>query len=138
MLDRWVEGRLLDTLENEGIGCILFSSLAQGLLTSKYLNGIPENSRAAKDSGFLQRDEVSDAVIEKMRALNELAARRGQKLAQMALAWVLRQPAVTSTIIGASRISHIEDAVGALDNLDFTAAELSEIETILAGTTSPC
>jgi len=133
MLDRWVEDGLLDTLEDEGIGCISFSSLAQGLLTNKYLNGIPANSRAGRDDGFLQKDEVNDAVINKVRALHAIAERRGQTLAQMAVAWVLRQPAMTSVILGASRVQHIEDAVASLDNLQFTADELDEIELILKG-----
>ena len=133
MLDRWVEDSLLDTLEDEGIGCISFSSLAQGLLTNKYLNGIPANSRAGRDDGYLQKDEVNDAVLSKVKALHEIAERRGQTLAQMAVTWVLRQPAMTSVILGASRIKHIEDAVTALDNLQFTADELDEIEVILKG-----
>ena len=131
MLDRWVEDGLLDTCEEEGIGCISFSSLAQGLLTNKYLNGIPANSRAGRDDGFLQKDEVNDFVINKVKALHEIAERRGQTLAQMAVAWVLRQPAMTSVILGASRVQHIEDAVASLDNLQFTADELDQIENIL-------
>lgn len=133
MLERWVEDSLLDTLEEEGIGCISFSSLAQGLLTNKYLNGIPANSRAGRDDGFLQKDEVSGDVIAKVKALHAVAERRGQTLAQMAVAWVLKHPAMTSVILGASRVQHIEDAVASLENLQFTADELDEIEVILKG-----
>ena len=131
MLVRWVEDSLLDTLLEEGIGCISFSSLAQGLLTDKYLNGIPADSRAAKDSGFLQKDEVSAEVIRKVKALHVVAERRGQSLAQMAVAWVLKHPAMTSVILGASKVKQIEDAVAALDNREFTPEELDEIESIL-------
>jgi len=131
MLVRWVEDSLLDTLLEEGIGCISFSSLAQGLLTDKYLNGIPAGSRAAKDSGFLQKDEVSPEVIKKVKALHVVADRRGQTLAQMAVAWVLKHPAMTSVVLGASKVEQIEDAVAALDNREFTPEELAEIEGIL-------
>lgn len=131
MLDRWIEDGLLDTLEDEGIGCISFSSLAQGLLTNKYLNGIPANSRAGRADGYLQKDEVNESVIRKVKALHVIAERRGQTLAQMAVAWVLRQPAMTSVILGASHVQHIEDAVASLDNLQFTSDELDEIELIL-------
>ncbi|MCM8530246.1 MAG: aldo/keto reductase [Lentisphaeraceae bacterium] len=131
MFDRWVEDGLLDTLEDEGIGCISFSSLAQGLLTNKYLNGIPENSRAGRDDGFLQKDEVNGAVIERVKKLHAIAERRGQTLAQMAVVWVLKSPAMTSVILGASRVQHIEDAVASLENRTFTPEELDEIETIL-------
>ena len=133
MLDRWVEDGLLDAVEDEGMGCISFSSLAQGLLTNKYLNGIPANSRAGRDDGFLQKDEVNDFVINKVKALHAIAERRGQTLAQMAVAWVLKHPAMTSVILGASRVQHIEDAVASLDNLQFSADELDEIEAILKG-----
>ena len=133
MLERWVEDSLLDTLQEEGIGCISFSSLAQGLLTNKYLNEIPANSRAGRDDGFLQKDEVSGDVISKVKALHAVAERRGQTLAQMAVAWVLKHPAMTSVILGASRVQHIEDAVASLENLQFSADELDEIEVILKG-----
>ena len=133
MLDRWVEDGLLDVLEKEGIGCIVFSPLAQGLLTGKYLHGIPEGSRAAKPHGFLKREQVTEDVIKKVRMLNELAEQRSQTLAQMALAWVLREPQVTSVVIGASKIEQIEQNIAALDNLEFTDDELAQIDRILGG-----
>jgi L-glyceraldehyde 3-phosphate reductase len=132
MLNRWIEDRLLQTLETEGIGCIVFSPLAQGLLTDRYLGGIPEDSRAAKSHGALKRERVSDETLAKVRRLNELAQGRGQTLAQMAIAWVLRHPQMTSALIGASRVAQIEDAVGALQNLAFSTEELQTIEQILA------
>jgi len=131
MLERWVEDKLLDTLTENNVGCISFSSLAQGLLTNKYFDGIPENSRAAKESGFLQKDEVNEAVINKVKKLHSVAEARGQSLAQMAVAWVLKHPAMTSVILGASKIKHVNDAVSALDNLDFSVEELDTIEDIL-------
>jgi len=131
MLNRWIEPELLGVLGEEGVGCIAFSPLAQGLLTNKYLGGIPEDSRAAKPHGFLRPEQVTEATLAKVRKLDALAGRRGQKLAQLALAWVLRHPGMTSALIGASRVSQIEDAVGALANLEFSAAELTEIDTIL-------
>jgi L-glyceraldehyde 3-phosphate reductase len=131
MFNRWVEDGLLDVLEDEGIGCIAFSPLAQGLLTDKYLGGIPEGSRASKPHGFLRPAHVTDEKLARVRGLNELAKRRGQTLAQMALAWVLRHAAMTSSLIGASRIEQIEDAVGALNNLTFTGEELQAIEALL-------
>jgi L-glyceraldehyde 3-phosphate reductase len=131
MLNRWVEKDLLGVLAEEGIGCISFSPLAQGLLTNKYLHGIPEDSRAAKATGFLRREQVSEETLAKVRKLDALAQKRGQKLAQMALAWVLRHPGMTSALIGASRISQIEDAVAALEHLGFAPEELSEIDAIL-------
>jgi L-glyceraldehyde 3-phosphate reductase len=132
MLNRWVEEDLLDTVQDEGMGCISFSSLAQGLLTAKYLNGIPEDSRAAKSTGALDAGSIDEPTLKKIHALNDLAQERGQKLSQMAIAWVLRQPAMTSVILGASRISHIEDAVASLSKLDFTQEELKAISQILA------
>jgi L-glyceraldehyde 3-phosphate reductase len=132
MLNRWVEKDLLGVLAEEGIGCIAFSPLAQGLLTNKYLGGIPEDSRAAKPHGFLKREQVSEETLAKVRKLDALAKGRGQTLAQMSLAWVLRHPGMTSALIGASRIEQIEDAVGALDRLGFTQDELAEIERVLA------
>lgn len=132
MLNRWVEDDLLETVQDEGMGCISFSSLAQGLLTAKYLNGIPEDSRAAKSTGALDANLIDEVTIQKITALNELAQARGQKLSQMAIAWVLRQPAMTSVILGASRISHVEDAVASLAKLDFTEKELKAIDQILA------
>ncbi|MBI5952726.1 MAG: L-glyceraldehyde 3-phosphate reductase [Chloroflexi bacterium] len=131
MFERWVEDGLLDTLKEEGIGCIAFSPLAQGLLTDKYLGGIPEGSRASKAHGFLKPANITDEKLSKVHKLNELAQSRGQTLAQMALAWVLRHEAMTSVLIGASKVSQIEDAVGALQRLDFSADELQKIETIL-------
>jgi L-glyceraldehyde 3-phosphate reductase len=133
MLDRTPEEGLLDALEEEGIGCIVFSPLAQGLLTDKYLEGIPEDSRAAKPHGFLQADAVTSERVEKLRRLDQLARSRGQSLAQMALAWVLRHSAVTSVLVGASRAEQIEDSIGALDRLDFEAQELESIEEVLGG-----
>lgn len=137
MLVRWVEeaepgspSSLLDVLEEEGIGCIPFSPLAQGLLTDKYLNGIPEDSRAGKSWGYLQEDQV-DPVVRKVQLLNELAKERGQSLAQMALTWVMRQPAVTSVLIGASSVQQIEDNVACLGNVGFSQEELGNIDKIL-------
>ncbi len=133
MFNRWVEDGLLDTLKEEGVGCIAFSPLAQGLLTDKYLGGgIPEGSRASKAHGFLKPANITDDKLNKVRKLNELAQSRSQTLAQMALAWVLRHEAMTSVLIGASKVEQIEDAVGMLKHLDFTMDELLQIETILA------
>jgi len=134
MLDRWIEDGLLDALAQEGIGCIVFSPLAQGLLTDKYLDGMPDDSRAAKLQGRFGWDaRLSEANLTRVRELNEIARQRGQSMAQMAIAWVLRHPGMTSALIGASRVSQIDDAVGALDNLDFSAEELAAVEGILAG-----
>ncbi|OLC74990.1 MAG: L-glyceraldehyde 3-phosphate reductase [Gemmatimonadetes bacterium 13_1_40CM_4_69_8] len=132
MLNRWIEDGLLAVLREEGIGCIVFSPLAQGLLTDRYLSGIPADSRAAKLHSFLRREEVSEAIVAKVRRLNDIARARGQTLAQMALAWVLRHPEVTTALIGASRVAQIEDAVSALANLRFTGEELRAIDGILA------
>jgi L-glyceraldehyde 3-phosphate reductase len=132
MFDRTIEDGLLDVLANEGIGCSVFSPLAQGLLTDRYLDGIPEDSRAAKAHGFLARADLTEKRLTKVRQLHELATARGQSLAQMALAWVLRQPAVTSVLVGASRVSQVEDSVAALDNLAFAEDELGAIDRILA------
>lgn len=131
MYDRWIESGLLAVLEQEGIGCIPFSPLAQGLLTARYLNGIPADSRAGKPNTFLRREQVTEEKIGQVRRLNELAHTRGQTLAQMALAWVLRFPVVTSALIGASRVEQIDDAVGALAHLQFTSEELQAIDEIL-------
>jgi L-glyceraldehyde 3-phosphate reductase len=133
MFNRWIEDGLLEALREEGVGCIVFSPLAQGLLTNKYLGGIPEDSRAAKPHGFLKPEHVTDERIAKVRRLNDLAQARGQTLAQLALAWVLRHPEVTSALIGASRVAQVEDSAAALQNLSFTAEELQTIESILAG-----
>jgi L-glyceraldehyde 3-phosphate reductase len=127
MLNRWIEDELLDTLEVEGVGCICFSPLAQGMLTDRYLDGIPEGSRASRD-GSLSRGLLTDETLAKLRALNEIAARRGQTLAQTALAWTLRDPRMTSALIGASSVAQLEANVTALDNLDFTNEELAEID----------
>ncbi len=126
MLERWVEPELLSVLAEEGIGCIAFSPLAQGLLTNKYLAGVPDDSRAAKAHGFLRRDQVTDETLARVRQLDAIARRRGQTLAQLALVWVLRHPGMTSALIGASRVSQIEDAVGALAKLELSGDELAE------------
>jgi len=131
MFNRWVEDGLLSVLEDEGIGCIPFSPLAQGLLTDKYLGGIPEGSRASKPHGFLKPANITDDKLDKVNRLNDLAKRRGQTLAQLALAWVLRQPAVTSVLIGASKVDQIDDAVGTLQNLPLSGEEIQSIENIL-------
>lgn len=133
MFDRWIEQELLDVLEDEGIGCAVFSPLAQGLLSNKYLNGIPPDSRAARSDSYLDREDISEEKLAKVRALNEIARNRGQSLAQMAVAWTLRDPGVTSAIIGASRVSQIEEIVAALPNLEFSVAELEGIDGILGG-----
>jgi L-glyceraldehyde 3-phosphate reductase len=127
MLNRWVEGGLLDTLEKVGAGCIAFSPLAQGMLTDKYLDGIPSDSRMAEDSS-LSRDLLTDQNLTHIRALNEIARRRGQSLAQMALAWLARDERVTSVLIGASSVRQLEQNIAALDNLEFRAEDLAEID----------
>jgi L-glyceraldehyde 3-phosphate reductase len=127
MLNRWIEPELLPTLGELGVGCICFSPLAQGMLTTKYLDGIPEGSRASENSS-LSPDLITDQSRAKIRALNEIAQRRGQSLAQMALAWTLRDPRMTSTLIGTSSIAQLEDSLGALQNLEFSADELAEID----------
>ena len=131
MFERWVEDGLLQTLKEEGVGCIAFSPLAQGLLTDKYLGGIPEGSRASKAHGFLKPAHITDDRIAKVQKLNALAQQRGQTLAQMALAWVLRHEGMTSVLIGASKVSQIEDAVGMLSKVEFSGDELQQIENIL-------
>jgi len=133
MLNRTVEQGLLDVLADEGIGCIAFSPLAQGLLTDRYLRGVPDDSRAAKPNTYLKRGAVTDDVVARVRALNDLAQARGQSLAQMAIAWVLRHATVTSALIGASRVSQIEDCVAAIENTRFDDGELEEIERWLGG-----
>lgn len=133
MFDRWVEDKLLDTLIDEGIGCIPFSPLAQGILTNKYLNATPEDSRSAKYKGELfWGDAVTQSRLAKVQKLNQLAKARGQSMAQFAIAWTLRHPAVTTALIGASKISQIEDIVAGLSNLNFSAEELETIDRILA------
>jgi len=131
MLDRTVEKGLLDTLAKEGIGCIPFCPLAQGLLTNRYLHGIPADSRAIRDPRFLKPEHITEGKVRQLQQLNQLAQARGQSLAQLALAWVLRHPAVTTALIGASKVSQIEDNLGALKNTSFAPAELTEIEKIL-------
>jgi len=127
LLNRWIEPELLDALAEVGAGCITFSPLAQGMLTDKYLNGIPEGSRATQHSS-LSPDMLTDEAMEKIRRLNEIAKGRGQSLAQLALAWTLRDARVTSTLIGASSVAQLDDSLGALDNLAFSADELAEID----------
>jgi len=133
MFDRTVERGLLDTLTREGIGCIPFCPLAQGLLTSRYLNGIPADSRAGHDPRFLKPEDITEQRVGLIRRLNDLAQKRGQSLAQMALAWVLRQPAVTTALIGASRPAQIEENLGSLQATAFSAEELAAIDRIMAG-----
>jgi L-glyceraldehyde 3-phosphate reductase len=127
LLNRWVEQGLLDVLDEEGVGCIAFSPLAQGMLTSKYLDGVPEDSRAA-EGRFLTTDMLTADRLEHVRALNDVAAARGQTLAQMAIAWVLRDPRVTSALIGASSVEQLDQNLAALDNLDFSDDELEAID----------
>jgi len=127
MLNRWIEPELLDVLGQEGIGCIVFSPLAQGLLTDRYLNGVPADSRASQ-AGSFSKDMLTDETLGKVRALNQLAQRRGQTLAQMALAWTLRDPRVTSALVGASSVAQLEQNIAALDKLAFAPEELSEID----------
>ncbi len=129
MLNRWIEGGLLDVLGEEGIGCIVFSPLAQGMLSDRYLSGVPEGSRA-RQHGSLRPEMLSDETLAKIRVLNELAQRRGQSLAQMAVAWVLRDPRVTSALIGVSSEAQLEANLAALERLDFSAEELAEIDRL--------
>lgn len=132
LFDRWIEDGLLDVLKKEGIGCICFSPLAQGLLTDKYLDGIPKDSRAAKTHGFLREEDVTEERIWVIERLQEIARERGQKLAQMAISWVLRDEVVTSALIGASRVAHIVDAVEATQNTTFSGEETSRIDAVLS------
>jgi L-glyceraldehyde 3-phosphate reductase len=127
MLNRWIERGLLEAVEEEGMGCIVFSPLAQGLLTNKYLRGVPEGSRASENSS-LSQEQLSESNLAKVRALNEIAQRRGQTLAQMAIAWTLRDPRVTSSLIGVSSVRQLDDSLGALDHLQFSDDELREID----------
>lgn len=131
MFERWVEGGLMDVLGKEGVGCIPFSPLAQGLLTDKYLKSIPADSRAAAPHGFLQASAITQETLAKISALNNMAKKRGQTLAQMAVAWLLKDERVTSVLIGASRVGQIEDCLGSLENLVFGKEELEGIEGIL-------
>lgn len=128
IFERWIEDGLTSVLEQEGIGCIVFSPLAQGLLTNKYINGIPEDSRAGKGVRFLKPETITENVVAKIRKLNDIAQKRGQSLAQMSIAWVLRNPIITSALIGSSRAEQIDDAVGALNNLNFSIEELRAID----------
>ena len=127
LLNRWIEPELLDVLGDEGVGCIVFSPLGQGMLTEKYLDGVPEDSRAA-EGRFLTRDFLTEENLARVRALAAIAKRRGQSLAQMAVAWTLRDARVTSALIGASSVEQLEQNVAALDNLDFSDDELAEID----------
>ena len=133
MFNRWIEDGLLDVLDEDGIGCIVFSPLAQGLLTNRYLQGVPDDSRAAKPAVFLNRDDISDEYLWQAQRLQAIAQERGQTLAQMAIAWVLRHPGMTSALVGASKVSQVEDCVAAIQNLDFSEVELQAIDAILAG-----
>jgi len=132
MFNRWIEDGLLDVLDEEGIGCIVFSPLAQGLLTNKYLDGIPEGSRAAKPHGFLKPAHITDEKLDQVRKLNQIAQARGQTMAQLALAWILRHKGMTSALVGASRVEQIEDSVATLSNLEFAEDELATIDDVLA------
>ena len=131
MFDRWVENGLLETLETEGIGSIVFSPLAQGILTGKYLNGIPADSRAAREGGYLDKSIITPTVVEKVQNLNDLAQKRGQSLAQMAIAWLLKDERVTSVLIGVSKVSQLQDNLEGLGNRSFSEEELHQIERIL-------
>ncbi|MDT0642645.1 L-glyceraldehyde 3-phosphate reductase [Zunongwangia sp. F363] len=131
MMDRWVEDGLLNTLEHEGIGSIVFSPLEQGILTNKYLNGIPEDSRAATEGSYLNESQITPEVVEQVQKLNKIAQSRGQSLAQMAVAWLLKDNRVTSVLVGVSKVSQLQDNIGALDNLEFSSNELEEIDSIL-------
>lgn len=138
MLVRSVEEGLLDVLEKNGVGCIAFSSLAQGILTNKYLNGIPADSRAAstRGNGALEKNALTEQIISKVRQLNQVAQQRGQSMAQMALAWVLKDPRITSLIVGASRPEQVEDSIKCLNNYSFSGGELNAIEEILSEPTA--
>ncbi len=131
MFVRWVEGGLLDTLEREGVGLIAYSPLAQGMLTDRYLNGIPADSRAAKPSGFLQKSELTPERLDQISRLDAIARERGQSLAEMALGWLLKDPRVTSVLIGASSVAQLRDNLRALDGPDFTTGELSDIRSVI-------
>ena len=136
MFERWVEDGLLETLENYGVGCIPFSPLAQGMLTNKYLHGIPADSRAAKPHGFLQKEALTPERLDQIRALNEIAQQRGQSLAQMALSWLLKDPRITSVLVGASSSEQLLDSLLCLNNLSFAEEELIKIEQILLSDSS--
>lgn len=136
MFNRWVEDSLLKVMQEEGIGCIAFSPLAQGLLTDRYLQGIPADSRALKPKAYLRQDDVTAEKVEKVRKLQTIAQQRGQSMAQMAIAWVLRHPGMTSALIGASRVSQIEEIVATQTNLSFSSEELTAIDDVLKKTTN--
>jgi L-glyceraldehyde 3-phosphate reductase len=131
ILERWVENGLLETLDNLGIGCVVFSPLSQGLLTDKYLEGIPADSRAAKEGTYLDKDDITPTKLVMIGELDSIAKERGQSLAQMAIAWVLRRPEVTSALIGASRVSQIEEIVSTLVNRKFSPSELARIDAVI-------
>ncbi len=131
MMDRWVEDGLLDTLEEEGIGSIVFSPLEQGILTSKYLDGIPEDSRAAIDGGYLKASKITPALVDRIKKLNVIAKNRGQSLAQMSIAWLLKDERVSSVLVGASKVSQLQDNIATIENLEFSENELKNIENIL-------
>ena len=131
MLDRWVEDGLLDILGKEGLGSIVFSPLEQGILTSKYLKGIPEGSRAAIEGSYLDKSKITPALVEKIGKLNEIAASRGQSLAQMAIVWLLKDHRVTSVLVGVSKVSQLQDNIAALKNLEFSSEELDKIKDLL-------
>ncbi|MFA6455470.1 MAG: L-glyceraldehyde 3-phosphate reductase [Bacteroidota bacterium] len=131
MFERWVEGGLLEVLEQNGVGCIPFSPLAQGLLTDRYLHGVPNDSRAAKPHGFLKTEQITEEKIQKIRRLNEVAKKRNQSLAQMALSWILKDKRITSVLIGVSKPEQLSDSLNCLKNCEFNVEELTEIETIL-------
>lgn len=133
MFNRWVEDGLLDVLEENGIGCIPFSPLEQGLLTDKYLNGIPKDSRAANPNGFLKVEDVTDQKVNKAKRLNEIASKRNQSLAQMAIAWLLKDPRITSVLVGVRNVTQLDDNLKTLNNLDFSEEELKKIDNILKG-----
>ena len=131
MLDRWVENGLLDELEKQGTGAIAFSPLEQGVLTDRYLNGLPENSRAVRDARYLNADKITPELLGKVRRLNDIAIDRGQSLAQMAVAWLLKDPRITTVLVGASSPAQLLDSIGAVGNLAFSAEELAAIEAVL-------
>ncbi len=131
MMDRWVEDGLLETLENTGIGSIVFSPLEQGILTSKYLDGIPEDSRAATQGSYLDKDQITQEMVIKLQKLNKIAENRGQSLAQMAVAWLLKDQRVTSVLVGVSRVAQLEDNIAAIQKIEFSTEELNNIDSIL-------
>jgi L-glyceraldehyde 3-phosphate reductase len=131
MFERWVEGGLLDVLEQNGVGCIPFSPLAQGLLTDRYLKGVPEDSRAGKPHGFLKAAQITEEKLQKIRSLNDLAKKREQSLAQMALSWILKDKRITSVLIGASKPEQLTDSLQCLNNIEFSKQELDAIEEVL-------